>query len=141
MLTSLHKNALLTTFVCIETRLNEMEPMLTQGKRPSPLGKYVNDLSPSEAKAIIDCFARVRSTMLTCLEKHRIPIDVHRVGLRRALRTNMCSWSDALVEMGPERMRGYGELDDAGRQEMRSIQQELDRLGVLLGKVMAICGR
>ena len=140
MLTSLHKNAVLTTFVHIENRLSEIEPLLGQGKRSSPLSKHVNDLSPSEAKAVMDCFARIRSTMLACLEKHRIPINVHRVGLRRTLQTSMYSLSIALAEMGPERLRGYGELDDAGRQDMQSIQQELDRLGVLLGKVTAICG-
>jgi hypothetical protein len=138
--TSLHKNAVLTTFVHIEERLNEMESLLGQGKRSSLLSKHVNDLSPSDAKAIMDCFARIRSTMLACLEKHRIPLNIHRVGLRRTLQTSMYSLSIALAELGPERLRGYGEVGDADRQDMRSIQQDLDRLGVLLGNVTAICG-
>jgi uncharacterized protein YejL (UPF0352 family) len=140
MPTSLHKNAVLTTFVHIESRLSEMESLLAQNKRPSPLSEHVNDLSPSEVKTITDCFARIRSTMLACLEKHRIPIDVHRIGLRRTLQTNMYTLSIALAELGPKRLRGYGEVDNADRQDMRSIQQDLDRLGALLRNARAICG-
>jgi len=140
MPTSLHKNAVLTTFVHIEDCLSEMEALLGPVKRSSPLSKHVNDLSPSEAKAILDCFARIRSTMLACLEKHRIPINIHRIGVRRALQTTLYSLSIALAEIGPKGMRGYGEVDDASRQDMRSIQQDLDRLGALLGNVTAICG-
>jgi GTP-binding protein EngB required for normal cell division len=128
VLSPLHKNALLSTFVYIEGRLNELEPLLAQSKRPSPLDQYAHDLSPTEAKVVEDYFARIRSTMVTCLEKHGIPVEVHRVGLRWALQTSLVSLSIAVEEVGPSRLRGYGGLDDAGRQEVVSIQQELDRL-------------
>jgi len=128
MLNPLHKNALLSTFLHIESRLNEMEPMLAQSKRPSPLDQHVHDLSPTEAKVVEDYFARIRSTMVTCLEKHGIPIEVRRVGLRWSLQTSLVTLSIAVAEVSPDRLRGYGELDDAGRQEVLSIQQELDRL-------------
>jgi len=128
MLNPLHKNALLSTFLHIESRLNEMEPMLAQSKRRSPLDQHVHDLSPTEAKVVEDYFARIRSTMVTCLEKHGIPIVVRRVGLRWSLQTSLITLSIAVAEVSPDRLRGYGELDDAGRQEVLSIQQELDRL-------------
>lgn len=128
MLTPLHKNALLSTFLHIESRLDEMEPLLAQSKRPSPLDQHVHDLSPTEAKVVEDYFARIRSTMVTCLEKHGIPVEVHRVGLRWALQTSMSFLSIAVAEVSPDRLRGYGEMDEAGRQEVLSIQQELDRL-------------
>ncbi len=128
MLSPLHKHALLSTFLYIENRLTEMEPLLAQGKRPSPLGKHVQDLSPTEAKVVEDYFARIRSTMVTCLEKHGIPVEVHRVSLRWSLQTSLICLSNAVADMAPERLRGYGELDDAGRQEAAGIQQELDRL-------------
>ena len=140
MLTSLHKNTLVTTFVHIESRLREVELLLGQNERPSPLSEHDNDLSPTELKTITDYFARIRSTMLNCLEKHRVPIEVHRVSLRRVLRTRMYSLGIALAELGPERLRGYGELGDAGNRDMQSIQHDLDWLEVLLDKVAAICG-
>lgn len=128
MLSPLHKHALLSTFLHIESRLNEMEPLLAEGKRPSPLDQHVHDLSPTEAKVAEDYFARIRSTMVTCLEKHGIPVEVHRISLRWSLQTGVNFLGVAVAEIGPDRLRGYGELDDAGRQEVRSIQQELDRL-------------
>jgi GTP-binding protein EngB required for normal cell division len=128
MLRPLHKNALLSTFLHIESRLNEMEPLLAQGKRPSPLNQHVHDLSPTEAKVVEDYFARIRSTMVTCLEKYGIPVEVHRVSLRWSLQTGLNFLSVAVAEVSPERLRGYGDMDDAGRQEVLSIQQELDRL-------------
>ena len=134
MLTPLHKHALLSTFLYIESRLNEIEPLLAQGKRPSPLNPHVHDLSPTEAKVVEDYFARIRSTMVTCLEKHGIPVEVHRVSLRWSLQTSVNFLSVAVAEVGPDRLRGYGALDAAGRQEVLSIQRELDRL---LDRVMA----
>ena len=134
MLTPLHKNALLSTCLYMESRLNEMEPLLAQAKRPSPLDRHVHDLSPAEAKVMEDYFARIRSTMVTCLQKHGIPITVDRVSLRWSLQTSMIDLSIAVAEVAPQRLGGYGELDDAGRQEVLSMQQELDRL---LDRVMA----
>lgn len=139
MLSPTHKSALLSTFLHIESRLSEMEPLLAQGKRSSPLSQHVSDLSPGEAKAVAECFARIRNVMLTCLEKHGIPLEVRRVSLRWALQTNMMSLSAAVDEVGPERLRGCGNLDEAGRQEVLSIQQELEPLVGLLRKVSAIC--
>ena len=134
MLTPLHKNALLSTCLYMESRLNEMEPLLAQAKRPSPLDRHVHDLSPAEAKVMEDYFARIRSTMVTCLQKHGIPITVDRVSLRWSLQTSMIDLSIAVAEVAPQRLGGYGELDDAGCQEVLSMQQELDRL---LDRVMA----
>jgi GTP-binding protein EngB required for normal cell division len=128
MLKPLHKQALLSTFLHIESRLKEMEAMLARGKRPSPLDQHVHDLSPTEVKVVEDYFARIRSTMVTCLEKHGIPIEVSHVSLRWSLQTAISFLSVAVAEVSPDRLRGYGELDDAGRKEVLNIQQELDRL-------------
>ena len=128
MLTPLHKRALLSTFLHIESRLDEIDPLLVPGRRSSPLSQYAYDLSPTEAKVVEDYFDRIRSTMVTCLEKHGIPVEAHRVSLRWALQTSISLLGVALDEMGPDRLRGYGELDEAGRREVVSIQQELDRL-------------
>lgn len=128
MLSPLHKNALLSTFLHIESRLKEMESLLPPGKRSSPLDQYLYDLSPSEAKVVEDYFARIRSTMVTCLEKHGIPIEVRRGSLRWSLQTGLNFLRVAVAEVSPDRLRGYGELDESGRQEVLSIQQEIDRL-------------
>jgi len=128
MLSPLHQRALLATCRHIESRLSEMEPLLAQGKRPSALNQYIHDLSPTETEVVEDYFARIRSTMVSCLEEHGIPVEMHRVSLRWSLQTTVEFLSVAVAEVGPNRLRGYGKLDAAGRQEIESIQQELNRL-------------
>ena len=128
MLTPLHKHVLLTGFLDIESRLQQMESLLAQGTRPSPLSGCVGDLSPTEAKVVEDYFVRIRSTMLTCLKKHSIPVEVRPTSLRWSLQCNMTMLDVAVAELGPERLRGYGEMDDDARQEVVSIQQEITRL-------------
>ncbi len=128
MLRPLHKHVLSSGFLDIENRLKQMEAMLAQGTRSSVLSEYVSDLSPTEGKVVEDYFARIRSTVLTCLEKHDIPVEVRRVSLRWALQCGVDFLDIAVAEMGPEHLRGYGDLDDAGRQEVLNIQQELTRL-------------
>ena len=113
MLTPLHKHVLLSGYLHIESRLNEMEPLLSQGKRPSPLNQYAHYLSPTEAKVVEDYFDRIRSTMVSCLEKHEIPVEVHRVSLPWSLQTSVSFLSIAVDEMGPDRLSSYGKLDEA----------------------------
>jgi len=137
MLTPLHKHVLLTGFLDIENRLQEMESLLVQGARPSPLSRCVGDLSPTEIKVVEDYFARIRSTMLTCLKKHDVPIEVRPTSLRWSLQCNMTMLDVAIAELGPERLRGYGELDDAGRREVESIQQEITRLADRVGAYLS----
>ncbi len=137
MLSPLHKHALLSTFLHIESRLREMEALLAQGSQPSPLDQHVYDLSPTETKVVQDYFARIRTTMVWCLEKHGIPIEVHRVGLRWSLQAGLNFLRVAVAEVSPDRLRGYGHLEEAGRQEISSIQQEIDRI---LDRVLAYLG-
>jgi GTP-binding protein EngB required for normal cell division len=128
MLTPLHKHVLLTGFLDVESRLKQMEALLVQGTRRYPLNEYVGDLSPTETKVVADYFARIRSTMQTCLEKHHIPIEVRPTSLRWAVQCGMTMLDVALADLGPKRLQGYGSIDEAGRQEVQSIQQELTRL-------------
>lgn len=137
MLRQIHKHVLLTGFLDIESRLKQMETLLVQGARPSPLSGCVGDLSPTEAKVVEDYFVRIRSTMLTCLKKHSIPVEVRPTSLRWSLQCNMTLLDIAVAELGPERLRGYGSLDDDARQEVVSIQQEITRLADRVGAYLS----
>jgi GTP-binding protein EngB required for normal cell division len=106
----------------------EIEALLAQGEVPSPFSQYVNDLSPTEAKVVRDYFGRLRATMQTCLQEAGIPLEVRRTGMRWACLVNLIGLHIAVAEMGPERLRGYGPLSDAGRAQAATVQQELNRL-------------
>ena len=117
-------------FGCLDLhrRMAEVEALLAQGQAPSPFSQYVNDLSPTEGRVVRDYFGRLRAQMLARLHEAGIPLDVRRTGLRWACLVNLIGLHIAVAEMGPERLRGYGPLPDAGRAQAVKVQQELTRL-------------
>ncbi len=122
------KRSLLFGCLDIHRRLADMEAMLVQSAISSPFSQYGNDLSPTEGRVVQDSFARIRTTMHSCLEEAGIPLEVRRTSLRWALQCGMTFLHIAVADMGPERLRGYGPLDAAGQAATLKIQQDLTRL-------------
>ena len=122
------KRAVLFGLLDLHQRMADMEAMLTQSLDPSPFSRYVNDLSPTEAKVVRDYFGRLRSRMLACLQETGIPLEVRRTSLRWGLQCGMSFLNIAVAEISPDRLRGYGSMDAAGAEAVVKIQQELDRL-------------
>ena len=122
------KRAVLFGLLDLHQRMADLEALLTQSLDSSPFSRYVNDLSPTEAKVIRDYFGRLRSRMLFCLQEAGIPLEVRRTSLRWGLQCGMSFLSIAVAEISPSRLRGYGPMDDAGAEVVVKIQQELDLL-------------
>jgi GTP-binding protein EngB required for normal cell division len=110
----------------VHRRLADMEAMLAQSA--SPFADIVNDLSPTEARVVRDYFARIRTTMLACLQEAAISLEVRRSGLRWALHCGTLFVSNTVAELSPSRLRGYGTLDAEGSATALKIQQDLNRL-------------
>lgn len=123
-----HKRSFLFGFLDIHRRMAEIEAMLAQSLTPSAFSQHVGDLSPTERRVIQDYFARVRSTMLACLEETGIPLETRQTSLRWALQCGMIFLDIAVAEMSPDRLGGYGPLDAAGQAQAVKIQQELTRV-------------
>jgi len=128
-----HARILVSGFLDLHHQIEEMEALLAQSAGSSALSERVNDISPTEVKVIQDYFARVRSTLLACLQENGVPLDVRRTSLRWTLQTRATFLHVAIAELGPEQLRGYGELSPAARDALVKIQQELDRLVDRLG--------
>ncbi len=122
------QRSILLGFLGLHRRMADMEALLAQGSSPSPFSQYVNDLSPTEAQVVRDYFARLRATMLACLREAGIPLEVHATSTRWALQVNVNFLHIAVAEMGPEQLRGYGVVTEAGRAQALKVQQELTRL-------------
>jgi GTP-binding protein EngB required for normal cell division len=121
------KRSVLSGFLAIHQRMAEMEALLAQSLSPSAFAQHVSDLSPTERRVVHDYFARVRSTMLACLQEVGIPLEMRQTSLRWALECGMIFLDIAVAEMSPDRLGGYGPLDAAGRAQAVKIQQELTR--------------
>jgi GTP-binding protein EngB required for normal cell division len=130
------KRSLLFAFLDVHRRMAELEAAIEQSGISSPFSQYVADLSPTEVKVVRDYFARIRSTMLSCLQEAGIPLEVRQTSLRWALQVGMTFLHVAVAEMAPARLRGYGPLDAAGAEAVVRMQQDLyrliDRLGAYL---------
>ena len=122
------RRAVLFGLLDLHQRMADMEAMLIQSLDSSPFSRYVNDLSPTEAKVVRDYFGRLRSRMLACLQETGIPLEVRRTSLRWGLQCGMSFLNIAVAEISPDKLRGYGSMDAAGAEAVVKIQQELDRL-------------
>ena len=69
MLDPLQKNAVLSTCLHIEGRLTELQALLAQDRRPSPLDPYINDVSSAETEMVADYFDRIRAAMVSLPRK------------------------------------------------------------------------
>jgi hypothetical protein len=119
---------ILIGFLDIHRRLAKMESQMVQALEPSPFCQFVNDLSPTEIRVVQDYFHRLRGVMLTCLDELGIPLEVRRTSLRWTLRCSSLFLLDVVADMGPDRLRGYGELSESGAAAAVRIQEELRQL-------------
>lgn len=105
-----------------------MEAFLAEGANPTPFSRYFNDLSPTELKVVRDYFARLRGIMESWLEQAEIPIDVRRVGLRWVVQCGLNFVQITVAQLGPNKLVGYGSLDDDARAEIVKMQADLERV-------------
>jgi GTP-binding protein EngB required for normal cell division len=122
------RQSVLFGFIDVHRRMAEFEAFITQSTTSSAFSQYVGDLSPTESRVVQDYFARIRSTMLACLQEAGIPLEVRHTSLRWTLQVGMTFLHIAIAEMAPERLRGYGPLDSADAKTIIKIQQDLYRL-------------
>ena len=123
-----HRRQVLQAFLAIHRRLAELEALASHAARPSPFSQYVNDLSPAEVRVLLDHFARIRDAMRAHLEEQSIPLDRRRTSVRWAFQTGLMQVQVDIDDMRPERLKGYGPLDESAIDAVRRIQDDLTRL-------------
>jgi GTP-binding protein EngB required for normal cell division len=128
ILNEAQNRTILSGFLDIHRRMADLEPLLQPGERPSVFSERVNDLSPTEARVIQDYFARIRTAMLGHLKDLEIPLDIRRTSVRWAIQIALNFISIAVAELGPSKLRGYGELSQEARAQVTKICEDLDRL-------------
>lgn len=122
-----HCRVIVTGFQSIDRQLAELEPFLAEGGAASPFSPYVKDLSPTEIKVVRDYFARIRTVMQAGLHELDIPLDVRRISLRWALQAGMSFLNVSVAEIGPNKLIGYGSLAPEGRDQVVTLQNDLER--------------
>ncbi len=115
---------------CVELhrRIADMEASLDPSTVTTAFSQYVNDLSPTEVEVLKGYFARLRSTMLACLEENQISLVSRHTSLRWALQCGCMYFDVVLGDLTPKRMAGYGKLDFSGKAVVEKFHDDMSQL-------------
>jgi len=109
-----HLNSLRSSFKYVDRLLSEGLAFLAPSADGVIFTEIRPDASPVQREVITDQVARVRRTLREALDACGIAVPEPSIGALWALRTHLLTVEIALEEIDPEKLRGYGELDEAG---------------------------
>jgi GTP-binding protein EngB required for normal cell division len=122
-----HRFQLRLTFGHIDSLLTEVEHILADAHSTSPFNRYTGDTTPLEQKVAHDYALRIRAAMARIMKEQGIAFGEPRCGSRWAANTAML-YAGVSVELHPDRLRGYGQVSEAGESLLESIIIELNSL-------------
>ena len=108
--------------------LSEIEGILTTASSKSPFPKYRADVTPAQSKVVQDYIARIRAQMLRVLEGQQIAVPGPQFGAIHCIRVTLAFVRIALIETGPNYMRGSGEVSAPVAADLNGLVAELNTL-------------
>ena len=120
-----HKRRLLATFGHVDALLSEVVDILNASGQDSPFARHVKDAIPVQQKVVSDYVARIRATMRAALEARKIDLPRPEVSAIWASRTALHYAEIAVEELGPEYMRGYGEISEEAARDLNGMVSQL----------------
>ena len=121
-----HQRHLIATFQHVDNLLSEAERIMASAGSGSPFQEYSQDTTPIQRKVTHDYVVRVREAMRRILEELKIPLKPPISGALWAARGHVTFASNAIAEIEPEPMRGYGDLSDEDTRAMDRTVAELN---------------
>jgi len=132
-----HKRQLLLTFEHVDKQLSDALHELSAAELPSPFQRYVPDSLPVQRKVMADYLSRLRGLMVDVLGRHEIPLPNPTVSSVWAFRVMLMSVKDAITELRPRYMRGYGQLSAGAAHDLDVLATELDNALVQMDAYLA----
>ena len=111
-----------------------VENILADGQSGSPFSRYIGDVTPIQQRVAHDYVVRIRAAMARIMKEQGISFDEARCGSRCAANTTLLYAAISVDELHPDRLRGYGQVSDAGQSLLMAIIAELHSL---IGKFQA----
>jgi GTP-binding protein EngB required for normal cell division len=128
LLNEYHKLRLRVTFQHIDSLLTEVEHILGDSVSDSPFNRYRGDTTPIQQRVARDYVLRIRAAMARIMKEHEISFGEPVCGSRWAANTALLYAAVAVDELDPDRLRGYGQISDAGQNVLETIGTELHSL-------------
>ncbi|MBI3490764.1 MAG: dynamin family protein [Acidobacteria bacterium] len=133
-----HQRRLIVTCQYIDGLLATIETVLATAGNGSPFGKYADDLLPAQKRVAEDSVRRIRAQMVRLLASHGLEPTPRQVDASHAIRTALAFSDDAVEELKPSYMRGYGDVSAEAAATLNAIAEELQatirRLDVTLAQ-------
>lgn len=97
-------------------------------REPSPFERVRRDLSPDEARLLRSYISRVRSRLLSALDRLGVARPEPEGSARWAIETAIRSARVSLSELRRDGLRGYGAVDREAAAELAVLATELEDL-------------
>ncbi len=121
-------NRLRITCRYIDKLLGDIEGILNSTASKAAFPRYSADILPAQRRTIEDYIARVRAQLVRILDGQGIAREKPSIPASRAVHVMLLNIDIAAEELGPQYMRGYGEVPESVATELNGIIGELSGL-------------
>jgi len=112
----------------IDGLLSDIEDILNESESKTAFPRYSPDIAPARRRAIEDCIARVRASLISILDGQGIPREHLPVPASRVIALTLVSIHISVEELKPKYMKGYGDVAGMTAKELNRIVGELHGL-------------
>lgn len=123
-----HKRHLLVGLEHVDRLLSDIEAVLEAASSKSPFPKYLPDISPAQMRVVNDYITRIRAQLIRVLAGQGMAASPPRFGSIHTIRTTLAFIDNAIEELRPKYMRGYGQVPEAVKPELNGLATELQGL-------------
>jgi GTP-binding protein EngB required for normal cell division len=120
-----HRRSIAAAFRYIDGLLVDVET--TAVSAASPFSRFYPDLTSAQQGILADYIARIRKQMLDVLERLAIPVEPPRNPATWSIQTALSFARLTIQEISPEKLRGYGALDERAAAGLARLEADLDR--------------
>ena len=112
----------------IDNLLCDIEHALHSVASQSPFSRYAIDVSPAQTKVIENHIARLRSQLLHALEWQHMKPEPPRLSVSSFVVTTVAFVENAIEELRPVYMKGYGMISEQTIANLNQVVQDLHSL-------------
>jgi len=109
----------------IDKLLADVDDILSTSESGSVFPKYVDDLSPAQHKTVQDYIRQLRAQLLRVVAGQGVEPETPKIAASHAIHVALTFVEIAVEELRPGKMRGYGQVSEAGIADLNGLVQEL----------------
>jgi GTP-binding protein EngB required for normal cell division len=122
-----HKRRLVAAFEHADELLNRSLEAVTPS-RTGQFSRYIHDMSSSDLHWVESYVDKIRDQIYSLMQRFQVEVPSPSIASSWALKTGLISLDIALEDLYPEKMKGYGAIDETTASELTWTLQEIRRL-------------